>query len=320
MLGTAVHDTGPVATPIPIVLDCDPGHDDAIALLLALASPEVEVLGVTTTYGNQTLEKTTANALRVLELVGRADVQVAAGAERPLVRDLTVAAHVHGESGLDGPALPPPTSEVTSRDATAFIADCVRRAGTEVTLVPTGPLTNVARYLDASGTAGIARIVLMGGSIAEGNFTPAAEFNIWCDPEAAQVVFSSGLDVTMVGLDVTHKAILGPDVEERLRGVGRVGIFVAELNAFLSQYHRTTYGWNGAPIHDAVAVAYIVRSNLLETRQYNVEIELESELCRGRTVVDRWHRTDRAPNAHVGIDLDTDGFFDLLVERIASLE
>jgi len=308
-----------VATPIPIVLDCDPGHDDAIALLLALASPEVEVRGVTTTYGNQTLEKTTENALRVLELVGKADVEVAAGADRPLKRELVVAAHVHGESGLDGPALPPASTKTVTPHASAFIADCIRRTEADVTLVPTGPLTNVARYLEEYGTGGIARIVLMGGSIAEGNFTPAAEFNIWCDPEAARTVFASGLNVTMIGLDVTHKAILDAEIEERLRVAGRIGTFVAELNVFFSQYHRATYGWDGAPIHDAVAVAYVVRPGLLRTRHCNVEIELESELCRGRTVVDRWGRTDRASNAHVGIDLDTSGFFDLLVERIASL-
>ena len=304
---------------LPVILDCDPGHDDAIALLLALASPEVDVLGVTTTYGNQTLEKTTGNALRVLELAGRTDVRVASGADRPLVRDLVVAAHVHGESGLDGPFLPPPETEVATSDATAFIAECIAHATAEVTLVPTGPLTNVARYLDTHGPEGIARIVLMGGSIAEGNFTPAAEFNIWCDPEAAQAVFTSGVEVTMVGLDVTHKAILGPKVEERLRALGRIGSVVAELNVFFSHFHRATYGWNGAPIHDAVAVTHLVRPDLMKTHHCNVEIELESELCRGRTVVDRWHRTDREPNAHVGVDLDVDGFFDLLVQRIAAL-
>jgi inosine-uridine nucleoside N-ribohydrolase len=300
--------------PTPIVLDCDPGHDDAIALLLALASPELELLGVTTTYGNQTLEKTTQNALRVLELVERPDVRVATGADRPLERELMVAAHVHGESGLDGPALPPATIEPVSDDAMAFIAE-----RTPVTLVATGPLTNVARYLDVYGTDGIERVVLMGGAIAEGNYTPAAEFNVWCDPEAAQRVFSSGLDVTMAGLDVTHKALLGPAVEERLRAAGRIGTFVAELNVFFSRYHRETYGWDGAPIHDAVAVAHVIRPELLETRRRNVEIELESELCRGRTVVDLWKRTDRVPNAHVGVDLDADGFFDLLVERISLL-
>jgi inosine-uridine nucleoside N-ribohydrolase len=305
--------------PTPVILDCDPGHDDAIALLLALASPELDLLGVTTTYGNQTLEKTTANALRVLELVGRTDVPVAAGAEAPLERELVVAAHVHGESGLDGPTLPAATTTPSSADVVAFISELVRSASRPVTLVPTGPLTNVARYLDAHGTDGIERIVLMGGAIAEGNFTPAAEFNIWCDPEAAARVFSSGLDVTMIGLDVTHKAVLGPDVEERLRATGPIGVFVAELNVFFSRYHAQTYGWNGAPIHDAVAVAHLIRPGLVRTKHRNVEIELESELCRGRTVVDVWNRTDRAPNAHVGVDIDAPAFFDLLVERIAKL-
>ena len=305
--------------PVPIVLDCDPGHDDAIALLLALASPEVEVLGVTTTYGNQTLEKTTANALRVLELVGREDVPVAAGADRPLARELVVAAHVHGESGLDGPVLPDPRTPRAGLDSVDFTASAIREARRPVTLITTGPLTNAARYLDAHGGDGIERIVLMGGAIAEGNFTPAAEFNIWCDPEAASRVFSSGLDLTMVGLDVTHKALLGPEVEDRLRAAGRTGAFVADLNVFFTRYHRETYGWDGAPIHDAVAVAHVVRPGLLETRNRNVEVELDSDLCRGRTVVDLWERTDRPPNAHVGVDLDASGFFDLLLERIATL-
>ena len=305
--------------PTPIVIDCDPGHDDAIALLLALASPELELLGVTTTYGNQTVDKTTANALRVLELAGRKDIPVAVGADRPLVREVVVAAHVHGESGLDGPVLPLPTTEPVARDAVSFTADRVRAADRPVTLVPTGPLTNVARYLDAYGSEGVERIVLMGGSIGEGNMTPAAEFNIWCDPEAAQQVFSSGVDVTMIGLDVTHKAVLGRGVSDRLRSAGKVGTFVAELNEFFSLYHRRTYGWDGAPIHDAVAVAHVVTPGLVETRFRNVEVELESELCRGRTVVDLWERTDRTPNTHVGVDVDAPGFFDLLVERIGTL-
>jgi inosine-uridine nucleoside N-ribohydrolase len=309
-----------VREPTPIVLDCDPGHDDAIALLLALASPEVELLGVTTTYGNQTLEKTTQNALRVLELVGRSDVPVATGAERPLVRELAVAAHVHGESGLDGPVLPAAETEPASNDAIDFLAELVGGAGRPLTLAPTGPLTNVARYLEGHGADGIERIVLMGGSIAEGNITPAAEFNIWADPEAASRVFASGVDLTMVGLDVTHRALLGPDEEARLRATGRIGTFVAELNVFFSQYHRRTYGWNGAPIHDAVAVAHVIRPELLETRHRNIEIEIESELCRGRTVVDLWNRTNRPPNAHVAVGIDREGFFDLLAERIASLE
>jgi pyrimidine-specific ribonucleoside hydrolase len=304
---------------IPTILDCDPGHDDAIALLLALASPELELLAVTTTYGNQTLAKTTANALRVLELVGRTDVPVGAGAKGPLVRELVIAAHVHGESGLDGPALPEPTTCVASDDAVEFMADRIASSAGAVTLVATGPLTNVARYLQERATDGIERIVLMGGAIAEGNFTPAAEFNIWCDPEAAEIVFESGLDVSMMGLDVTHQALLGTAVEERLRAAGHVGAFVADLNVFFTRYHRETYGWEGAPIHDAVAVAYVVRPELVETQDRNVTVELESDLCRGRTVVDLWRRTERAPNAHVGVRLDADAFFDLLAERIASL-
>ena len=305
---------------LPIVLDCDPGHDDAIALLLALGSPELEVLGVTTTYGNQTLEKTTANALRVLELAGRTDVPVAAGAAEPLERELVVAAHVHGESGLDGPTLPVPSVEPVSTDAVGWIASTVERAGRPVALVPTGPLTNVARYLERHGTDGIAEIVVMGGAIAEGNMTPAAEFNIWADPEAAAVVFAADVDVTMIGLDVTHQAVTGPEVQRRLAATGRIGTFVADLVEFFTVYHRETYGWDGAPIHDAVAVAHLIRPDLVTTRLRNVEVELESELCRGRTVVDLWLRTDRPKNVHVGVELDTAGFFDLLVERIGRLE
>ena len=307
------------AVPTPIIIDCDPGHDDAIALLLALASPELELLGVTTTYGNQTLEKTTVNALRVLELVGRTDVPVAAGAERPLARELVVAAHVHGESGLEGPGLPAASTKPIDDDAPAFMATAIRTSGEPVTVVAIGPLTNVARYLAEHGSEGIGRIVVMGGAIAEGNFTPAAEFNIWCDPEAAAAVLDSGLDVTMIGLDVTHQALLGPNTEARLRDAGKVGAFVADLNVFFTRYHRDTYGWDGAPIHDAVAVAHLVRPDLVETRHRSVEVEVESELCRGRTVVDLWQRTDRPPNAQVGVTLDPDAFFDLLVERIGSL-
>jgi inosine-uridine nucleoside N-ribohydrolase len=188
-----------------------------------------------------------------------------------------------------------------------------------VTLVPTGPLTNVSRYLSAHGTSDVERVAFMGGAIAEGNFTPAAEFNVWCDPEAAAHLLASGLDLTMLGLDVTHKALLGPEVEGRLREAGRIGTFVAELNVFFSEYHRRTYGWDGAPIHDAVAVAQVIRPELVETRHRRVEIELESDLCRGRTVVDLWRRTEDPPNVHVAVDLDVEGFFELLVERIATL-
>jgi inosine-uridine nucleoside N-ribohydrolase len=304
---------------VPVILDCDPGHDDAIALLLALASPEIDLLGVTTVHGNQTLAKTTENALRVLDLAGRDEVSVAAGADRPLLRELTVASHVHGDSGLDGPALPPAGRGALGEHAVDFMERTIAASPAPVTLVPTGPLTNVALLLRRTGGVNVERIVLMGGAVAEGNMTPAAEFNIWADPEAAQEIFHAGLDTTMIGLDVTHRTVTTPEVQDRLRETGAIGGFVADLIDFFAVYHRETYGWDGAPIHDAVAVAHVIRPGLVTTIDRNVEVELESDLCRGRTVVDRWQRTGREANAHVGIDLDRDGFFDLLVERIGRL-
>jgi inosine-uridine nucleoside N-ribohydrolase len=305
----------------PVLIDCDPGHDDAMALLLALASPELELLGVTTVHGNQTLDKTTANALRVLEFAGRGDVPVAAGADRPLVREPRVAAHVHGETGLDGPDLPPPAGAPATGHAVDFLADRLRMSGGPVTLIPTGPLTNIALLLahhpDVVGD--IERIVLMGGAIAEGNVTPAAEFNIWVDPEAAARVFASGLDVTMVGLDVTHRALMTPDHAERLKAAGRVGAMVAELWAFYHRWHTRIYDFPGTPVHDALAVAHVIDDGLLRTERRNVEVDCASELCRGRTVVDLWQISGREPNAHVGVEVQGAAFLDLLVERIGSL-
>src|SRR5947209_482600 len=258
-------------SPTPILLDCDPGHDDAIALLLALASPEVELLGVTTVAGNQTLDKTTANAIRVLEFVGRTDLHVAAGADRPLLREQHVAAEVHGETGLDGPDLPPPQGEPVAQHAVDFLAERIRTSDRPVTLIPTGPLTNVALLLALHPDARPERIVLMGGAIAEGNVTPAAEFNIWADPEAAGRVFASGLDVTMIGLDVTHKALFTPAHERRLEG--RSGKLVRALLGFYGEFHRKQYGWDGSPIHDAVAIAHVARPDLVETVERGVKVD-----------------------------------------------
>jgi inosine-uridine nucleoside N-ribohydrolase len=305
-------------SPTPILLDCDPGHDDAIALLLALASPELELLGVTSVSGNQTLEKTTANAIRVLEFAGRADIPVAAGGDRPLVRERFVASFVHGETGLDGPDLPPAQAQPVSRHAVDFLADKIREREGAVTLVPIGPLTNVALLLALHPDARPERIVLMGGAIAEGNVTPAAEFNIWADPEAAARVFGSGLDVTMVGLDVTHRALFTSAHVGRL--AGRVGRMVAELLRFYGHFHKEVYNFDGSPIHDAVAVAHVIRADLVKTEHLNTEIDIVSELCRGRTVVDVWRRSGREPNSHVAVDIDADGFHELLIERINSLQ
>jgi pyrimidine-specific ribonucleoside hydrolase len=302
--------------PTAILLDCDPGHDDAIALLLALASPELELLGVTTVAGNQTLEKTTANAIRVLDLVGRDDVPVAAGAPAPLVREPFVAAYVHGETGLDGPDLPPPQREPLQQHAVDFLADKIRERDGAVTLVPTAPLTNIALLLALRPDARPERIVLMGGAIAEGNVTPAAEFNIWADPEAAARVFASGIDVTMVGLDVTHKALFTPAHQERLGG--RVGEMVSALLQFYGEFHRKQYGWDGSPIHDAVAVAHVARPELLETLDRGVVVDTGPELSRGRTYVDLWRRAGWEANAHVAVDIRADDFLDLLIERLNS--
>ena len=304
-----------------VILDCDPGHDDAIALLLALGSPELELLGVTTVSGNQTLDKTTANAIRVLDHVGRQDVPVAAGAPRPLVRERHTAAEVHGESGLDGPTLPPPSREPDPQHAIDWTAATVEASAEPITLIATGPLTNVAlllaRYPELESR--LERIVLMGGSIGEGNTTPAAEFNIWADPEAARRVFQSGLDLTMVGLDVTHQALITPTHIERLAAAGKAGQLVADLYAFYARFHESRYGWNGAPVHDAVAVAHVIDGTLLATRHCGVVVDTGPELSRGRTNADVRNTMGWAPNCHVAIGIDAGRFLELLIERISGL-
>jgi inosine-uridine nucleoside N-ribohydrolase len=302
----------------PIVIDCDPGHDDAIAILLALASPEVELRGVTTVAGNQTLDKTTRNALKVLELAGRTDIPVAAGADRPLVRELRTAAHVHGETGLDGPDLPEPTTKPVDAHAVDLLADLIEPG---VVLVPTGPLTNVAVLLESRPDVRnrLERIVWMGGAIAEGNVTPAAEFNAFVDPEAAAVVFDSGVEVTMIGLDVTHQALFTRAHADRLRGMGRAGRAVAELSDFFQRFHESRYGFDGSPIHDAVAVAEVVDPSLVTSVHCNVEVETASQHCDGRTVVDRWLVTERPRNCRAGVAVDAQRFLELLIERISTL-
>lgn len=294
----------------PIVIDCDPGHDDAIAILLALASPEVEVRGIVTVAGNQTVDKTTRNALKVLELAGRSDIPVVRGAEAPLERKLRTAPHVHGESGLDGPDLPEPSTQPSDDDPARWLEP-------GVVLVPTGPLTNVALLLERGVRP--EKIVWMGGAIAEGNITPAAEFNAFVDPEAAAAVFAAGSDLTMIGLDVTHKALFTRAHADRLRGTGRAGRVVAELSDFFQLFHERRYGMNGSPIHDAMAVAAVIDPTLLGIIPCNVEVETSSRFCDGRTVVDRWGVTGKPANAHVGIDVDAERFLEMLIERIGSL-
>jgi inosine-uridine nucleoside N-ribohydrolase len=307
-------------TPIPIILDCDPGHDDAIALLLALASPEVELIGVTTVAGNQTVDKTTRNALRILELAGRPDIPVYRGADTPFIRPLHVAAHVHGESGLDGPDLPEPAVREQDVPAVDYLAQEIRARDGKVTLVPTGPLTNIGLLFALHPDVRPERTVLMGGAIGEGNRTPAAEFNIWADPEAAQRVFVEGLDTTMVGLDVTHRALITDEHTERMRGAGRVGKVVAELMDFYARFHKSRYPeLNGAPMHDPVCVAHVIDPTLMRVLDACIEVDCSGGPSWGRTNVD-WRNREHfgAPNAKVGVDIDGDRFAELVVERISS--
>ena len=304
-----------------IILDCDPGHDDVIALLLGLASPEVNLLGVTTVSGNQTLEKTTANAIRVLDHVGRTEIPVAAGADRPLVRERHVAADVHGESGLDGPDLPLPSRKPEAAHAIDWIAMTLTASRGPITLVPTGPLTNIALFLARYPelASRVERIVLMGGAYGEGNVTPAAEFNIWADPEAAHRVFTSGIDLTMVGLDVTHQALLRPRDVDRLRASGLAGRLVADLFEFYVGFHRRSYGWEGAPVHDAVAMAHVIDPGLLTTEHLGVVVDIGPEPSRGRTHVDLSRLSAWERNCSVAVGIDGGVFREMLVTRIASL-
>lgn len=308
-------------SPTPIILDVDPGHDDAVAIMLACGAPGLDLLAVTTVAGNVPLGKTTRNALRVLSLVGRPDVPVAAGAAAPLVRPLRTAEDIHGESGLEGPEIPDPSFEADERGAVELIADAVRSSPEPVTLVPVGPLTNVALFLRGYPELKerIAHISLMGGSIGLGNTTPAAEFNVYVDPEAAREVFESGLRITMSGLDVTHMADAGPAERVKLRSLGRIGVVAAELLEHFAATYETIYGFDAPPLHDAVAVAAVLDPTLLETRPMRVDVEHESELTRGETVCDFYGVTGLPPNADVGVRLDRERFFDLLYRSLARL-
>jgi pyrimidine-specific ribonucleoside hydrolase len=309
--------------PIPIILDCDPGHDDAVAMLVALASPQLEVRGITTVGGNATLEHVTENALRVLALAGREDIPVASGARHPLIGPLRTAPHVHGESGIEGPELPPAKSEPVSDDAVGFIAAALEAAEEPLTLVATGPQTNIALLLRERPELKpkIAGICAMGGAFGEGNITPSAEFNTWVDPEAADLVYRSGIPVTMIGLDVTHKAILWDEERTAMAEAGGdVTKLMCGLLGFFQGFHRRVYGWHGCPIHDAVAVAHLAYPDLVTTVRSNVTIELTGEFTRGRTVVDLRSVTGREPNADVGVDIDRERFIGILRDAFATFD
>lgn len=301
----------------PVVLDCDPGHDDALAILLA--HDALDLRAITTVAGNQTLAKVTDNARRIATLAGIDDVPIAAGAERPHARMLTVAHDVHGASGLDGAELPEPEVALREEPATAVIREVVEQAGEPITLLATGPLTNVAALLRElpDPRAAIDRIVLMGGSAGRGNTQPYAEFNIYVDPEAAHSVFTSGLPVTMMGLDVTHQALATEEVRERIRALGTpLARTFADLLGFFAGTYRELWGLPAPPLHDPVAVAYAIDPTLVECVEASVVVETEGEFTRGATVVDLHARTGRPVNARVGMRLDADRFWELVIDAI----
>ncbi len=311
--------------PRKIIIDTDPGQDDAVAILLALSSPaEIELMGITCVAGNVPLALTSKNARIVCELAGKPHVRVFAGCDRPLGRDLVTAEHVHGKTGLDGPDLPDPTMPLEEQHAVDFIIDTLRDhpSGT-VTLCPLGPLTNIAMAFEKAPEimARVQEIVLMGGAYFEvGNITPAAEFNIYVDPQAAHIVFKSGIPLTVMPLDVTHKALVTPERNEAFRRLGTpVGIAVAQMTEFFERFDKEKYGSAGAPLHDPCVTAYLIRPDLFSGRVVNVEIETTSELTMGMTVADWWRVSGRDPNALFMGSIDADGFFTLLTERLARL-
>ncbi|MFQ5955259.1 MAG: nucleoside hydrolase [Kiloniellales bacterium] len=310
--------------PRAIIIDCDPGQDDAVAILLALASPdELDVLGITTVAGNVPLALTAKNARKMCELAGRTDVPVFAGCARPLMRPLRTAEDVHGKTGLDGAGLPDPRIKLEDRHGVDFLVDALKQApDAGVTLCALGPLTNLAMALvKAPEIAGrIREIVLMGGAFGEGNTTPAAEFNIYVDPQAAHVVFTAGVPITMMGLDVTHQALTTPERLKAIRAIGTpVAAAVAGMLAFYDRHDVARYGMPGGPLHDPCVIAYLLRPELFSGRQAHVAVETGSELTMGRTVVDRWGLTDLPPNAQVMDQIDADGYYALIIERLRRL-
>jgi purine nucleosidase/pyrimidine-specific ribonucleoside hydrolase len=308
---------------LPCILDCDPGHDDAVALLLAAASPELDLRAVTTVAGNGTLDKVTRNALAVCTLAGIRDVPIAAGADRPLRRPLQTAAHVHGESALDGPTLPEPDVPLDPRRADRLIADVLRAADEPVTLIPTGPLTNIATLLEREPDLvreRVREILLMGGSTGRGNHTPHAEFNIYVDPDAADRVFAAPVPVTMIGLNLTHQAIATPAVVDRLLALDTdLARVVAGWMTFFGSMYEDVWGLPGPPVHDACAVALAIDPSLVRSVDSFVAVETEGQWTRGATVVDLHGRLGREPNARVAMELDAEGFWDLVIGAVGRL-
>jgi inosine-uridine nucleoside N-ribohydrolase len=302
-----------------IILDCDPGHDDAIAILLAAHHPDIDLLAITTVAGNQSLDKTTLNALKVCSLANIRDVPVARGMERPLVRPARHAANIHGESGMDGPDIPEPDIELAPQHGVDLLIDLLMNSDGDITIVPTGPLTNIATAIrrEPAILPRIKAISLMGGAIGVGNRMPAAEFNIWADPEAASIVFECGRPLTMSPLEVTHQALATGEVLDRLRAANRpVASFAADLLTFFGDTYRNVFGFPAPPVHDPCAVAAVIDPDILQAHTIHVEIETEGEWTSGRTVCDIYGVLGKEPNVRVGYALDVSRFWEMLISTI----
>ena len=307
-----------------IIIDTDPGQDDAGAIMLAAASPELEILALTAVAGNVPLELTRRNARLILDICGRSDIPVYAGAEKPLKRDLVTAEEVHGKTGIDGVHIYEPPVPLADGHAVDFIIKAIRdNEKSAITLCPLGPLTNIAMALQKAPDIAerVGEIVLMGGGFFEGgNITPTAEFNIYVDPEAAEIVFASGIKIIMMPLDVTHKVLTRKDRIARLRAEGgKPAGIMADMLEYFERFDEQKYGTDGGPLHDPTVIAYLLKPELFSGRECNVEIETKSELTLGMTVIDWWRVTDRKKNALVIKDVDDDGFFDLFIERLSRL-
>jgi purine nucleosidase len=307
-----------------IIIDTDPGHDDAFAILTAIASPtELDLLAIATVAGNVPLDKTTYNALRLRELAGAPLLPVYSGCSRPMVNDLVTAEYVHGATGLDGPALPEPNGDVAPEHAVDYLIDTLLETQEPVTVCMLGPMTNVAMALVKEPTIAqkIEEFVIMGGSFhAGGNVTPTAEFNVFVDPHAAHVVFTSGVPMTIMPLDVTHQALATPPRVAAFRDMeSPVGDAIAAMLDFVEDYDIAKYGFDGYPLHDPTVVAYLIEPDIFDLRPGHVSVVLEPGLGHGMTVADWWGSTDRKPNAKVALSLDADRFYGLLTERLATL-
>lgn len=308
---------------IPVIIDVDTGIDDAVALVMALQAKELDIKGITTVAGNQTIEKTTRNTLDVVEYFGRADIPVAKGHSKPLVREQIIAAYAHGESGLGSAVLPKAEKQAEELDAVSFMKKVLEESDEKITLVPTGPLTNIAVLLLAYPHVKekIEKIVLMGGGAYEGNSNSTAEFNIYADPEAANIVFASDVPLVMCGLDVTMKAVITPEDVEILKGLGtKAGNFVAEAFSFYSDMYKKVAGINGCAVHDAVTITYLLKPELIKTKPAIARVDISGINTYGATICDFTPWRNRAmDNALVALDIDRDAFAQLIIDACKNL-